>query len=64
MSAILKPSKTLIPIMDWAKALFPTKTPHVNTLRNWVNGGFISPRPQKIGRGWFVTPDAEYKARK
>lgn len=61
MSAILKPSKTLVPIMDWAKAVFPTKTPHRNTLRRWTHEGRIFPQPRKVGQNWFVRPDAEYQ---
>lgn len=62
MSAVMHPK--FVSLMDWAKMNFGDKVPHVNTLRNWVNNGNISPRPQKIGRGWYVRPDAEYKDRR
>jgi hypothetical protein len=60
MSAVLPPK--LVCLTDWAKITFGEKIPHVNTLRRWVNDGRISPRPQKIGKAWYVKPNAEYKA--
>lgn len=61
MSAVFQPKrKTLVPIMDWAQSLFPTKTPHRNTLRRWTHEGRISPQPEKVGKNWFVSPHAEY----
>jgi predicted RNA-binding protein YlxR (DUF448 family) len=59
MSAVMQPK--LVSLNDWAEMTFGEKKPHVNTLRNWVNNGRISPRPQKIGRGWYVKPNAEYR---
>lgn len=59
MSTMMQPR--LISLKDWAKIVFGEKPPHVNTLRRWVNDGRISPRPQKIGKSWFVKPNAEYK---
>ncbi|KWH17619.1 excisionase [Burkholderia multivorans] len=50
----------LIPIKEWAAAIFGEHTPHQNTLMRWVHGGKILPRPMKIGRGYFCRPDAEY----
>lgn len=61
MSAVLQPKKTLVPIMHWAKSLFPTRTPHRNTLRRWANEGRIHPLPEKVGKNWFVEPQAEYQ---
>jgi hypothetical protein len=49
-----------VPLKDWAEAKYE-KVPHINTLRNWVNNGLISPRPKKMGRGWYVKPNAEYR---
>jgi hypothetical protein len=51
----------LISLQDWAHLTFGDKPPHVNTLRNWVNNGRIHPEPKKIGRAWFVKPDAQYR---
>lgn len=62
MSAVLKPRKQLIPIRAWAEAAFPQKTPHQNTLRRWVHEGRIFPQPEKVGKDWRVSPDAEYQA--
>lgn len=59
MSAVIQPK--LIPLIDWASITFGEKKPHINTLRRWVNDGLISPRPQKIGKAWYVKPNAEYK---
>lgn len=50
----------LVPLDVWAKLLMGDYAPHKNTLRNWVNSGRIHPRPVKIGKRWFVQPDAEY----
>jgi hypothetical protein len=58
MSAVM--DDRWMPLMDWAKTKF-TKVPHINTLRNWVNNGLISPRPKKMGRDWYVKPNAEYR---
>lgn len=60
MSAVMQPK--LVSLKDWAERTFGDHKPHVNTLRNWVNNGHIYPRPQKIGRGWYVKPDAEYRS--
>lgn len=59
MSAVMHPK--LITLKNWAQMTFGEDSPHVNTLRRWVNDGRISPRPQKIGKTWFVKPNAEYK---
>lgn len=58
MSAVMP---KLIALRDWARIQFGDKLPHDNTLRNWVNNGRIHPRPKKIGRGWFVQPEAQYR---
>lgn len=61
MSAVMHPK--LVPLRDWAISMFgEDNLPHVHTLRNWVNNGKISPRPQKIGRGYFVSPNAVYRS--
>lgn len=61
MSAVLKPRKTLVPIMEWAKTFFPAKPPHRHTLRRWAQEGRIYPQPEKVGKNWFVQPTAEYQ---
>lgn len=52
----------LIPLDVWAKLLLGEHAPHKNTLRNWVHNGRIYPMPVKIGKRWFVKPDAEYRS--
>lgn len=59
MSTIQKP-KTVVPIRHWADLKFPVKPPHQNTLLRWIAGNHIKPMPEKIGKGWFVVPHAEY----
>lgn len=61
MSAVMQPKKRLIPIMTWAELVFPKKAPHRNTLRRWANEGRIYPQPEKVGKNWFVSPNAEYQ---
>ncbi|EMN5130202.1 hypothetical protein RVV79_003318 [Burkholderia contaminans] len=50
----------LIPLSEWADEMFGEHAPHRHTLRNWVNNGKIRPVPIKVGRSYFVTPDARY----
>ena len=47
-------------VTEWAEVRFST-VPHKNTLLRWVHEGRIQPQPQKIGRRWYVTPNAEYR---
>lgn len=53
-------SAQLIPVSNWALAIFGDHQPHRNTLRNWIKNGRIRPLPRKIGRTYFCKPDAEY----
>lgn len=50
----------LIPIADWAQAMFGEHMPHRHTLRNWITNGKIRPMPIKVGRSYFCRPDAQY----
>ncbi len=50
----------LIPLSVWAEETFGEYAPSANTLRNWVKQAKIFPIPAKIGRKYFVSPDAEY----
>lgn len=59
-AATSKQSPRFVPIRVWAEMMFGEHAPHKNTLRNWINSGRIHPRPRKIGRSWYVQPDAEY----
>ncbi|WP_088505081.1 excisionase [Burkholderia ubonensis] len=55
-----KPQPKLIPLNVWADQTFGEYAPHRHTLRNWVQAGKIHPVPIKVGRSYFVSPDAEY----
>lgn len=55
-----KPRPRLIPLQEWAIETFGKHAPHRHTLRNWVNSGKIRPMPIKVGRSYFVSPDARY----
>lgn len=50
----------LVPIAAWARIVFGEHAPHANTLLRWVREGRIQPQPRKVGRKWFVKPDAGY----
>lgn len=50
----------LIPVREWAATTFGEHAPHSNTLLRWIHDGRFQPRARKIGRIWWVTPDAEY----
>lgn len=50
----------LVPLRVWATLLLGEHAPHNNTLLRWVHDGRIQPQPKRIGRKWFVKPDAEY----
>ncbi|WLE60942.1 hypothetical protein GIY62_06530 [Burkholderia plantarii] len=50
----------LIPLQVWAEQTFGEHAPHANTLRRWVRNGKILPVAIKVGRSYFVRPEAEY----
>jgi hypothetical protein len=50
----------LIPIAVWAEETFGEYAPPVRTIRSWIRAGKIYPSPVKIGRSYYVKPDAEY----
>jgi hypothetical protein len=50
----------LVPLRVWAMLLLGEYAPHDNTLLRWVHDGRIVPAAKKIGRRWFVQPDAQY----
>jgi hypothetical protein len=52
------PQNLTLPV--WAKNKFGDDSPHIVTLRRWVREGRIYPLPKKIGKTWFVVPNAEY----
>ena len=53
----VKPRYITLP--EWA-AMMLSRVPHQNTLLKWVHEGRIQPQPKKIGRAWWVKPDAVY----
>ncbi|WP_244141814.1 excisionase [Burkholderia gladioli] len=55
-----KGTPKLIPLHVWAGQTFGEYAPHANTLRRWVRNGKILPVPIKVGRSYFVRPEAEY----
>lgn len=50
----------LVPLKVWANLLLGAHAPHYNTLLRWAHEGRIQPQPKKIGRRWFVSPNADY----
>ncbi|WP_250538751.1 MULTISPECIES: excisionase [unclassified Caballeronia] len=50
----------LITLAEWSEITFGDRKPHRNTLAKWVSDGLIRPYPRKIGRAYFVEPNAEY----
>lgn len=61
MSAILERMPRLVPLAEWAKIVFGDHAPHPNTLHRWTHEGRIYPQPKKVGKNWFVSPQAEYR---
>lgn len=57
-AAALRPKDT-VTLEEWAAAQF-TQVPHANTLRKWARDGQIQPRPELVGRSYFVQPSARY----
>lgn len=49
-----------IPLEQWARQIWGEAAPSIFTLRAWARKGKIYPMPQKVGRTYFVKPDAEY----
>lgn len=51
-----------IPLPIWA-AKHWSPPPTARTLATWASNGRIRPAPQKIGRTYYVDPDAKYIGR-
>jgi predicted site-specific integrase-resolvase len=47
-----------IPLADWAE-LHYAPPPSAWTLRQWVRAGQIVPAPEKVGKAYYVAPDAK-----
>jgi hypothetical protein len=52
-----------ITLDEWAKRKY-SPPPNVDTLRRWARDMKIFPFPQKVGRTYYVDPNAEYKDRR
>lgn len=46
-----------IPLCQWGEARYDPP-PSAWTLRRWVREGQIYPPPEKVGKGYYVHPDA------
>jgi hypothetical protein len=49
-----------ITLEEWAKRHYQPP-PNLDTLRRWARDLRIFPFPQKVGRMYYVDPDAEYR---
>lgn len=49
-----------ITLEEWAKRHYQPP-PNMDTLRRWARDLKIFPFPQKVGRTYYVQPDAEYR---
>ncbi len=47
-------------LKEWVTTTYGDNPPHINTIRNWIRDGKISPPPRKHGRDYYFRPDAEY----
>lgn len=54
-------SRAKITLMKWAAQAFDPP-PAERTLRHWVKEGRIVPAPIKVGRSYYVDPDAKHIA--
>lgn len=50
-----------VPLKVWAVQVFGEHQPHPNTLLRWVHEGRIQPPAKKIGRHYYVRPEADYR---
>lgn len=53
-------SEKLITLQVWAGRVFGENGPNKDTLRRWCRDTKIFPAPKKIGRAYYVAPDAQY----
>lgn len=53
----------LLPLEDWARNIYGEHAPSKCTLRRWIRGDLILPRPKKHGRAYFCEPTARYVAK-
>ncbi len=50
----------LIPLPVWLEQTFGEHQPTINTARAWCRQGRIKPTPKKIGRTYYLQPNAEH----
>lgn len=49
-----------LPLKVWADQVFGEHQPHYNTLLRWIREGRIQPPAKRIGRHYYVRPEADY----
>lgn len=54
-----KPVAEYITLQAWAERKFDPM-PHRNTLHRWAQDGSIVPAPFKLGRDYYVVPNARH----
>jgi Excisionase-like protein len=47
-----------IPLLDWARRHY-SKPPSAYVLRQWARNGEIVPPPERVGKEWHVSEDAQ-----
>ena len=47
-----------IPIADWAASRY-SPPPSMWTLRQWARNGELYPPPEKCGKHWYISEDAQ-----
>jgi hypothetical protein len=53
-------TEKLTTLQAWALAKYGDHAPNMDTLRRWAREGKIYPAPQKQGRAYFLTENAQY----
>jgi hypothetical protein len=51
-------AKKLVPLLEWGEARF-SPPPSLWTLRAMTRAGKIYPQPVKVGKSYYVDPEAE-----
>jgi hypothetical protein len=52
-----------ITLRKWAESRY-NPVPHDKTLQRWARDVLIIPPPEKVGRTYYVEPNAEYRDHK
>jgi predicted site-specific integrase-resolvase len=56
----MKTRELQLTLQVWAQQQWGEHAPSIFTLRAWARSGKIYPMPKKVGRIYFVRPNAEY----